>query len=82
MLIENDGNMHLSIYRPLPRGLLRFEEAKTAVNLTQLGLIVYGILLAVRFSWSVGLLFILQVRSSQPHSFLCDNNEKSANFCG
>ena len=48
-------------HRPLPRGLLRFEEAKTAVNLTQVGLIAYGVLLGVRFSWSVGLLFILQV---------------------
>ena len=55
--------------RPLPRGLLRFEEVKTAVNLTQLGLIVYGVLLAVRFSWSVGLLFILQVQCTS-HSLL------------
>ena len=29
--------------------------------LTQLGMIAYGVLLGVRFSWLVGLLFILQV---------------------
>jgi hypothetical protein len=47
--------------RPLPRGLIRFDEVVNMIHLVGIFLLGYAILLGLRFNWTVALLFTLQV---------------------
>ena len=53
--------MHTCTRRPLPRGLIRFDEVVMAIHLTLCFLVLYGFLLGLRFNWTVAILFALQV---------------------
>lgn len=56
---EKDKVVHPE--RPLPRGLIRFDEVVTAIHLTLCFMVLYGFLLGLRFNWSVAILFALQI---------------------
>lgn len=56
---EKDKVVHPD--RPLPRGLIRYDEVRTVIWLSQLSMVVYGFLIGVRFGWLPGLFFFLQV---------------------
>lgn len=47
--------------RPLPRGLIRYEEVLQAINYTLIFLVVYAVLLGLRYNWTVGALFGVEV---------------------
>ena len=51
----------ITMRRPLPRGLIKFEEVTTFINIATLSMMVYGVLLGLRFGISVGAIYELQV---------------------
>ena len=50
-----------TLCRPLPRGLIRYDEARTVIWMSLLTMVIYGLLLGVRFSWPTGFFFLLSV---------------------
>ena len=49
--------------RPLPRGLIKFEEVSLFLNIAMLSTVVYGVLLGLRFGTSVAVSYELQVHT-------------------
>jgi 4-hydroxybenzoate polyprenyltransferase len=56
---EKDKVVHPD--RPLPRGLIKFEEVSLFLNIAMLSTVVYGVLLGLRFGTSVAVSYELQV---------------------
>ena len=50
--------------RPLPRGLIKFEEVTNFINIAMASTVVYGVLLGLRFGSSVGISYEVQVTQS------------------
>ena len=48
-------------HRPLPRGLIKYEEAVKVINITLLLMIIYAFVLGLRYDWSVAVMFGIQV---------------------
>ena len=49
------------MFRPLPRGLIKYDEVITVINMVLAAMSLYAGMLAWRFTLSVGLTFGLQV---------------------
>ena len=63
-LIRHKGHIGLltPTTRPLPRGLLRYEEVVHVIHFTLATMFLYAGLLGWRFNWEVGLMYSIQVR--------------------
>lgn len=48
-------------YRPLPRGLIPYKEAVNVINLVLGAMSMYAVLLSLRFSLEVGIMFGIAV---------------------
>lgn len=51
----------LVCFRPLPRGLLKYDDVVVAINLVLAAMILYAVILGVWFNPSVGITFGIQV---------------------
>ena len=49
--------------RPLPRGLIKFEEVSLFLNIAMLSTVVYGVLLGLRYGAPVGVSYEFQVHT-------------------
>jgi len=47
--------------RPLPRGLIKYEEVVKVINFTLFFMIIYACILGLRFNWTVAIFFATQV---------------------
>ncbi|XP_064382251.1 uncharacterized protein LOC135331124 [Halichondria panicea] len=54
---EKDKIVHPD--RPLPRGLLRYDEMCTVINITIVAMLAYSIVMGLRFNWTVTGLYLL-----------------------
>ena len=48
-------------FRPLPRGLVQYDEVVSVINYSLGAMFVYAGLLALRFSWTIGVMYAIQV---------------------
>ena len=54
---------HVACIRPLPRGLIKYDEVVSAIRYVIVGLFGYTIILGIRFNLLVAFFFLCQVRT-------------------